>query len=213
MAASLTAMGAANTNHAVITVFRAVNTAIAGFWAYLKGFVLPGRFKYYENSWRKVRKTIEQRERNFSSAATYGTALSAGQTLEKAVADIESLYHDTRTDIEVNMPDNYTSLNKQGGGRTPQLPQLPTGPQSGPYALPPSTAPLMLPFRWGDVSETEHSSDHSSLQLPEKAHLAPLNSAVGEGASRHSKHELKPTSSSMTSSQRLAERCRNENLL
>src|SRR5690242_20098298 len=66
VAAALTAMGAANSNHVSITAFGAINTVIAGILTYLKGSGLPNRIRWAENEWKKVREYIEQRERDFS---------------------------------------------------------------------------------------------------------------------------------------------------
>ena len=54
VAAALTALGASNGSHATVTVFGAINTAIAGFLTYLNGSGLPNRLKYFQHEWGKV---------------------------------------------------------------------------------------------------------------------------------------------------------------
>ncbi|OTB07516.1 hypothetical protein M426DRAFT_317825 [Hypoxylon sp. CI-4A] len=103
VAASITAMGAAGVSHGAVTAFGAINTIIAGLLTFLKGSGLPARLKYYGNEWKKLREFIEQRERDFSRT---------GCTLDvyEVVATIDRMYSNTKQDIEMNTPDNYTSV-------------------------------------------------------------------------------------------------------
>ncbi|KAI4868660.1 hypothetical protein F4820DRAFT_101192 [Hypoxylon rubiginosum] len=103
VAASITAMGAAGVSHGAVTAFGAINTIIAGLLTFLKGSGLPGRLKYYGNEWKKIREFIEQRERDFSRA---------GCTLDvfEVVAAVDRMYNNTKQEIEMNTPDNYTSV-------------------------------------------------------------------------------------------------------
>jgi hypothetical protein len=102
VAASLTAMGAANTNHVGVTAFGAINTVIAGLLTYLKGSGLPNRLRYYENEWKKVREYIEQREREFSHGG--------GGDVYEVVRGIEEMYEGVKRDVQSNTPDNYVSV-------------------------------------------------------------------------------------------------------
>jgi hypothetical protein len=106
VAASLTAMGAANTNHVGITAFGAINTVIAGLLTYLKGSGLPNRLRYYENEWKKVREYIEQREREFSHGG--------GGDVYETVSGIEEMYEGVKRDVQNNTPDNYVSVGGRG---------------------------------------------------------------------------------------------------
>ncbi|KAI1082682.1 hypothetical protein F5B20DRAFT_480053 [Whalleya microplaca] len=108
VAASLTAMGAANAGRGAITAFGAINTVIAGLLTFLKGSGLPGRFKYYGNEWKKIREYIEQRERDFSRV---------GCTLDvfEVVNTIDQMYNNTKREIEMNTPDSYTTITNQKG--------------------------------------------------------------------------------------------------
>lgn len=114
VAAGLTAMSAGGAARGAVTTFGAINTVIAGFLTFLKGSGLPGRLKYYGNEWKKIREYIEQRERDF---AREGCALD----VHEVVAAIETMYTNTKQDIEINTPDSYTSIANQkqlarGGG-------------------------------------------------------------------------------------------------
>ncbi|WEW55524.1 hypothetical protein PRK78_000955 [Emydomyces testavorans] len=103
VAAALTALGAGNGPHGLVTAFGAINTVIAGFLTYLKGSGLPNRKRYYHDEWSKVRQYIEQREREF---CLEGCELD----LEEEVRKIEKMYEDVRAEIEANIPDNYASV-------------------------------------------------------------------------------------------------------
>jgi hypothetical protein len=106
VAASVTAMGAANANNKAITAFGAINTIVAGFLAYLQGSGYPARLKYYAGEWKKVREYIEHRERDFSLEG--GCGLDVGAVVE----EVREMYERTKREIELNTPDNYTSVSR-----------------------------------------------------------------------------------------------------
>ena len=64
-AATLTALGASRSSHTAVTVFGAINVAIAGVLALLKGQGQPLRLRKELNGLRKIRRHIEDRERMF----------------------------------------------------------------------------------------------------------------------------------------------------
>ncbi|KAJ8110582.1 hypothetical protein OPT61_g6611 [Boeremia exigua] len=120
VAASLTAMGAANTNHVSITAFGAINTVIAGILTYLKGSGLPNRIRWAENEWKKVREYIEQRERDFSRP-------DCRLDIQEVIQVIEAMYEEVKADIQNNTPDAYISmsdLRNRGQPTNPQVPRL-----------------------------------------------------------------------------------------
>ncbi|KAL1604610.1 hypothetical protein SLS59_003805 [Nothophoma quercina] len=118
VAAALTAMGAANTNHVSITAFGAINTVIAGILTYLKGSGLPNRIRWAENEWKKVREYIEQRERDFSRP-------NCQLDVQEVVRVIEAMYEEVKADIANNTPDAYISLSDLRNRGQPQNPQVP----------------------------------------------------------------------------------------
>jgi hypothetical protein len=118
VAAALTAMGAANTNHVAITAFGAINTVIAGILTYLKGSGLPNRIRWAENEWKKVREYIEQRERDFSRP-------NCQLDVQEVVQVIEAMYEEVKADIANNTPDAYVSLSDLRNRGQPQNPQVP----------------------------------------------------------------------------------------
>ncbi|KAH7388854.1 hypothetical protein BKA66DRAFT_569165 [Pyrenochaeta sp. MPI-SDFR-AT-0127] len=121
VAAALTAMGAANTNHVGITAFGAINTVIAGLLTYLKGSGLPNRIRWYENEWKKVREYIEQRERDFSRP-------DCRLDVQEVVAVIEAMYEEVKADIQTNTPEMYISVSdlraRRAAATNPQVPDL-----------------------------------------------------------------------------------------
>lgn len=121
VAAALTAMGAANTNHVGITAFGAINTVIAGLLTYLKGSGLPNRIRWYENEWKKVREYIEQRERDFSRP-------DCRLSVEEVVGVVEAMYEEVKADIQTNTPEMYISVSdiraRSAAATNPQIPKL-----------------------------------------------------------------------------------------
>lgn len=109
VAASLTAMGAANANNKAVTAFGAINTVIAGFLTYLKGSGYPARFKYCADEWKKVREYIEHRERDFSLE---GCTLDVYEEID----NIREMYELTKRDIEANQPEGFNAKSVTGSG-------------------------------------------------------------------------------------------------
>lgn len=124
VAATLTAMGAANSNHHSITAFGAINTVIAGILTYLKGSGLPNRIRYYENEWKRVREYIEQRERDFSRADCH-------LDVNEIVKQIEQMYEQVKADIQANTPDNYISVSDMRVRSQAVIPSVPSAAAAG----------------------------------------------------------------------------------
>jgi len=106
IAASLTALGAANADNKAITAFGAINTIIAGFLTFLQGSGIPGRYKYYADQWRKIREEIEQIERELARP-------DREIPHEHVMAEVQriwNLYRETCRDIDMNTPDSYNSI-------------------------------------------------------------------------------------------------------
>lgn len=106
VAASLTALGAGNGPHRVVTGFGAINTIIAGFLTYLKGSGLPNRYKHQQNQWETVREYIEQRERDFYSK-------ECALKVKDEIDIIECMYEDARSE-ESSVPNSYGSRKARG---------------------------------------------------------------------------------------------------
>lgn len=107
VAAALTALGAAEASHTLITLLGVLNTAIAGVLTYMKGQNLPNRLRQYWNGLRKLREHIEQRERDFCNPNTK-------LDVEEEVRIIVHTYDDVRQEAEDNEPDSYVTTKRSG---------------------------------------------------------------------------------------------------
>ncbi|KAL5345169.1 hypothetical protein ACLOAV_010125 [Pseudogymnoascus australis] len=103
VAASLTALGAADASHSAITALGAINTVVAGLLTFLKGSGLPNRLTYYHTEWKKIREFIEQRERDFSRP---GCDLD----VHVVVRMIETMYEEVKKDMEASTPDRFAGF-------------------------------------------------------------------------------------------------------
>jgi hypothetical protein len=107
VAASLTALGAGDGPHAVVTIFGAINTIIAGFLTYLKGSGLPDKYRSIQVEWSKLRDYIEQRERDFGRV---GCKL----VVDEEVKVVEEMYRAIRAGGAANTPDWYKNKTRAG---------------------------------------------------------------------------------------------------
>ena len=123
VAATLTALGAADASYIAITVLGSVNTVIAGIQTYLKGQGLPNRLRQYEFGLRKLREYIEDRERDFSHA-------DCTLNVDHEIADIADMYKAVRQTAEDNTPDNYLPMAGAGKKLLGQVAGRVTGKES-----------------------------------------------------------------------------------
>ena len=96
-AAILTALGASGSSYKVITVFGAVNTAIAGILALVKGRGLPARLRKDWVGLRQVRDYIEERERDLEQ----GVGIEDLPALNEFDADAHSVRQNPRTAMPI----------------------------------------------------------------------------------------------------------------
>ena len=111
--ASVTAFGAGNSSHILITVFGAANTALASLLAVLKSQGLPNRIRQDWNAWRELREFIEETEREVEMGDSKRIeGVDAPQKLDvwQTVKKIEERYNLVRSNIETNRPDTYVPL-------------------------------------------------------------------------------------------------------
>lgn len=103
VAAALTALGAAEGSHILITVFGAINTVIAGVMTYLKGQGLPDRLLEDANGLRRVREYLEQVERQL-------IAEDSTVDVEAEAKIIYDMYNKVRKNAEDNVSGNWKAL-------------------------------------------------------------------------------------------------------
>jgi hypothetical protein len=111
--AAVTAFGAGNSPHILITCFGAANTALASLLAVLKSQGLPNRIRQDWNQWRELREYIESTERNYElrlSGRVQGVEKVDDTEVWTKIKAIEEKYADVRLTNEVNRPDTYISL-------------------------------------------------------------------------------------------------------
>jgi hypothetical protein len=132
VAAALTALGAGNGPHKLVTALGGINTVIAGLMTYLKGSGFPHRLKYFENEWTKVREFIEQREREFCRE---GCILS----VEEEVNNVMQMYDDVKGDIETNSSEGILSASSMQKKLDTQKPR-PTMSRGLSYLPPPQAS-------------------------------------------------------------------------
>jgi hypothetical protein len=129
VAAVLTALGASNAPHAVVTVLGAINTAIAGLLAYMKSSGLPNRPRFFQTKWSELQDHIEQWDRTFSDKhfceteghkdANKAEDYCRKRAHEEANA-IENWYYQIKADIDAITVDGYTSVTKDKGTSVPK---------------------------------------------------------------------------------------------
>jgi hypothetical protein len=113
-AAILTALGASEAPHNVITVFGAINVAIAGLLAFYKGQGLPDRLRQDWIGLSKVRDYIEERERLLQANVKHDPDLEKGDIqggkpddLMMEIKTVLAMFNQQIDTMEANRPDTY----------------------------------------------------------------------------------------------------------
>ena len=133
LGAALTALGASQSSHILITVFGAMNTIIAGLVAYLKSRGQPMRARMFRDDLERVVDEIENSEimwlgiaRNVSGYDEIGTD-EHQVTVRSEVARLTRLYERAVQTNTANNPDMYVTGSAFDGSTT----ALRTRPQVG----------------------------------------------------------------------------------
>jgi hypothetical protein len=162
LGAALTALGASQSSHILITVFGAMNTIIAGLVAYLKSRGQPMRARMYRDDLERVVDEIENSEIMWLGISKqmhgYGEInTETSVTVRSEVARLTRLYDRAVRSNTMNNPDMYlatggdaTNLNLKSHplqGQTqpvplpallPTTPGAPAAPTPAPPAAPPA---------------------------------------------------------------------------
>jgi hypothetical protein len=138
IAATLTALGAANASYTAITGLGAINTIIAGIITYVKGAGLPNRFKYQESEWRKIREYIEQRERELCLA-------NASINVYEEVRTVEDMYHRVKADLDSDKTAGVRSERSESDVKPKRDIEPQSPPQQGVSAKRPESYPSAPP--------------------------------------------------------------------
>jgi hypothetical protein len=117
-AAILTALGASEAPHNVITVFGAINVAIAGLLAFYKGQGLPDRLRQDWIGLSKVRDYIEERERLLQADVMFDPDLEKGdnqsgkqEDMIKEIKTVLAMFNQQIDTMEANRPETYVVAN------------------------------------------------------------------------------------------------------
>ena len=101
-ASALTALGAGQGSHTQITALGAANTVIAAILTFTKGSGLPNRLRQHQQTLRKVREYIEQRERDFAQS-------DCKLSIEMEMRTIKQMYAEAWEADEKNNLSSYHS--------------------------------------------------------------------------------------------------------
>jgi len=146
LGAAVTALGASESSHILITVFGAMNTIIAGVVAYLKSRGQPMRARMYRDDLERVVDEIENSEVMWLGISKhmhgYGDIdIDKEVTVRSEVARLTRLYDRAVRNNTINNPDMYTA--SDGFDQTLALRTKPAGPGQPalPAVIPASSAP------------------------------------------------------------------------
>jgi hypothetical protein len=144
LGAILTALGASESSHVLITIFAVMNTVIAGLVAYLKSRGQPMRARMFRDDMERVVDEIENSEVMWLGISKgvlgYDEINTDGEvTVRSEVARLTRLYDRAVKTNTMNNPDIYMAGGgfdgTQAGLRARPLPSQPTiPPQSAPVA-------------------------------------------------------------------------------
>jgi len=121
VAAALTALGASNAPHVVVTVLGAINTAIAGLLAYMKSSGLPNRPRFFHTKWRELKDHIEHWDRSLGDkdfCQIDGHKKEDNCCSKRAHEEahkIESWYYQVKADVDAITVEGHPSETKVKG--------------------------------------------------------------------------------------------------
>jgi hypothetical protein len=181
LGATLTALGASESSHILITLFGVMNTVIAGLVAYMKSRGQPARTRLYRDDLEMVVDQIENSEimwlgisRNIHGYDEID--IDDKVTVRGEIARLMRLYEKAHRSFVMSNPDNYlmgqadssgTALRSRAGvgGGFPPAPPAVTLPAVAPAAAPAAAAPAppLAP------AAQEHDEDASPASAPTAA--------------------------------------------
>ena len=194
--AAVTALGASESSHVLITLFGATNTVIAGIVAYLKSRGQPMRTRMFRDDLERVVDEIENSETMWLGI-TQGIHgydeidIDDKVTVRSEVARLMRLYERAMRNNVLNNPDNYmlggtdmagTALRARGTGAAASAPvTLPViAPVPATTAAPAPSAPAPV------AAAPAEDPDESPATAPPKAPTPPVEAAKekDEGAAK-----------------------------
>jgi hypothetical protein len=216
LGATLTALGASESSHILITLFGVMNTVIAGLVAYLKSRGQPARTRLFRDDLERVVDEIENSEIMWLGIAQgiHGydeIDIDDKVTVRSEVARLMRLYEKATRSFMMSNPDNYLmgqgdssgmALRSRagiGGGFPPAPVTLPVVPPSIPAATPGPSAPAGAAP--APAQPEEQDPDESPASAPNKPATPPPEdtkgkepAATGPDSAESSKEPSKPAS-------------------
>ncbi|KAF1926941.1 uncharacterized protein M421DRAFT_41423, partial [Didymella exigua CBS 183.55] len=150
LGAALTALGASESSHILITVFGALNTIIAGLVAYLKSRGQPMRARMFRDDLDRVVDEMENSEVMWLGIqqGVHGydeIAIDDSVSVRSEVARLTRLLDKAVRSNTMNDPDMYMNAVGEGANAAlrarPPQPQIITAPESSPSATSNASAP------------------------------------------------------------------------
>ncbi|KAJ4400726.1 hypothetical protein N0V91_008467 [Didymella pomorum] len=150
LGAALTALGASESSHILITVFGALNTVIAGLVAYLKSRGQPMRARMFRDDLDRVVDEMENSEVMWLGIqqGMHGydeVAIDDSVSVRSEVARLTRLLDKAVRSNTMNDPDMYMNAVGEGANAAlrarPQQPQIISAPESSPSANGNASAP------------------------------------------------------------------------
>lgn len=188
LGATLTALGASESSHILITLFGVMNTVIAGLVAYLKSRGQPARTRLFRDDLSRVVDEIENSEIMWLGIAQgiHGyddIDIDDKVTVRSEVARLMRLYEKAMRSWMMSNPDNYlmgqsdgagTALRSRagiGGGFPPNAPTtMPVLPTTTPLPVaapgPSTTAPVAQPSVEPPAARNDEDPDQSPATAP-----------------------------------------------
>ena len=169
-ASALNALGAGHSSHTQMTALEGANTVIAAILTFTKGSGLPNRLRQHQQTLRKVREYIEQRERDFAQS-------DCKLSIEMEMRTIKQMYAEAREADEKNDPSSYHSpgaVPTQDGPLSQKLtherPLTKITAMASPLTPPPPTNWPVTPHSTIPAALRSSSEEHETPQKSEDIH-------------------------------------------
>lgn len=197
LGATLTALGASESSHILITAFGVVNTVIAGLVAYLKSRGQPARQRIFRDELERVVDEIENSEIMWLgiSQGIHGyneIDIDDKVTVRSEVARLMRCYEKAVRNFAMSNPDNYLMGQSEGG--------MALRPRGGVIAPAPVTLPGMPPSVPTQALEPPaplvEDPDQSPASAPSKPSTPPPDETKGKEPANENKDGVDRASSS-----------------
>jgi len=177
LGAVLTALGASESSHILITIFGVLNTVIAGLVAYLKSRGQPMRARMYRDDLERVVDEIENSEVMWLGIARHvhgydGIDTDDRVSVRSEVARLTRLYDRAIRTNTINNPDMYEVAGPGSEGNGTNLKHGVSHPIA-PVPVPAPAPPVAVPTPAGEAGPSAAPSAPAPEPTPAPAPVAP----------------------------------------